>query len=323
MKVCLQCALDLKGPSRKHVSMPRFALANDNWIGRQPFPLHPGGEPLREMEVKSLARGRMCVKKIIAEPEKKGPRDTKQGGLVGNAIAFPQAKVSFMKGQQLPPTPEDAEEFMRDSVIIAMVGADVEDLHNAKWAEVRRNAYVEAGEFLTSHDVFYSDMAVDASAAAAQCAIVRLQLVPRTLLASLARDHRGGRGTSVLFTMLVSQRGRWVRRGRPDQRRDLAASCAALSAQSGASPFAGLCPNEEVMSRRESPLSNGEIACATRIPPRQKKRPATRGCRTQRLRDRPAIKLHPANLQAGLGRVSAASPQGGRKGHQNRKFEPF
>ncbi len=216
VKVCLQCALDLSRSSRKHVSMPRFALANGNWIGRQPFPLHPGGEPLREMEVKSLARGRMCVKKIIAEPEKKGPRDTKQGGLVGNAIAFPQAKVSFMKGQQLPPTPEDAEEFMRDSVIIAMVGADVEDLHNAKWAEVRRNAYVEAGEFLTSHDVFYSDMAVDASAAAAQCAIVRLQLVLRTLLASLARDHPGGKRNLRLVRrcLLVSGAAGYAEEGR-------------------------------------------------------------------------------------------------------------
>ena len=51
-----------------------YALANDNWIGRMPFPLAPGGEPLHEMELKSLARGRMCVKKVIAEPGRQGPR---------------------------------------------------------------------------------------------------------------------------------------------------------------------------------------------------------------------------------------------------------
>ena len=118
--------------------MPKFALANDNWIGRVPFPLRPGGEPLHEMELKSLARGRMCVKKVIAEPERKGPHAGRQGGLVGNAIAFPQAEVRLLRAQELPPPPDEAAASMRDSVIIALAGADVEDLHKAKWVEVRR-----------------------------------------------------------------------------------------------------------------------------------------------------------------------------------------
>ena len=63
--------------------MPRYALANDNWIGRMPFDFTPNGEPLHDMEVKSLARGRMCVQKVIAEPEKQGPRADRQGGLRG------------------------------------------------------------------------------------------------------------------------------------------------------------------------------------------------------------------------------------------------
>ncbi len=56
----------------------------------------PGGEPLHEMEVKSLARGRMCVNKVIAEPLRRGPRDGRQKGLRGNSIAFPQAKISLL-----------------------------------------------------------------------------------------------------------------------------------------------------------------------------------------------------------------------------------
>ena len=91
VKVCFDCGKSLEGAPE--VKMPMNALANDNWIGRVPFPLRPGGEPLRDMELRSLARGRVCVNKIIAEPEKRGPRDERQGGLVGNFICFPQAKV--------------------------------------------------------------------------------------------------------------------------------------------------------------------------------------------------------------------------------------
>ncbi len=48
------------------------------------------------MTLKSLARGRMCVRNVIAEPERSGPRSTKQGGLRANAIAFPQAKLELL-----------------------------------------------------------------------------------------------------------------------------------------------------------------------------------------------------------------------------------
>ena len=54
------------------------------------------------MTLKSLARGRMCVHKVIAEPERPGPRSTKQGGLHANAIAFPQAKLELLDSAELP-----------------------------------------------------------------------------------------------------------------------------------------------------------------------------------------------------------------------------
>jgi|TARA_B110000285_G_C14598024_1_gene369335 hypothetical protein len=123
--------------------MPKYALANDNWIGRRPFPMAPGGEPLHEMEVKSLARGRMCVNKVIAEPSRRGPRDGRQKGLRGNSIAFPQAKIELMQGTELPPTAEEASRFLAESVVIALAGVDVEDLHNARFAEIRRRPYVK------------------------------------------------------------------------------------------------------------------------------------------------------------------------------------
>ena len=94
VKVCSDCGHCLGAPQPKLVNMPRYALSNDNWIGRLPFPFHPGGEPLRDMELRSLARGRVCVSKIIAEPERKGPREGRQGGLVGNFNVFHRLKWS-------------------------------------------------------------------------------------------------------------------------------------------------------------------------------------------------------------------------------------
>ncbi len=168
--VCHECGKDLSGTSPNEVFMPKYALANDNWIGRRPFPLAPGGEPLREMETKSLARGRMCVNKVIAEPERRGPRDGRQRGLLGNSIAFPQAKVELLQSSELPPPPEEAARFLSESVVIALAGADVEDLHNAKFAEVRRQPYVDAARFLTQHNLFNGDMSVNEERAATEFA---------------------------------------------------------------------------------------------------------------------------------------------------------
>ena len=78
--VCHDCGHQLSAGEPRKVFMPRFALANDNWTGRTPVALTPGGQPLHDMEVKSLARGRLCVNKVIAEPERRGPRQGRQGG---------------------------------------------------------------------------------------------------------------------------------------------------------------------------------------------------------------------------------------------------
>ena len=42
----------------------------------------------------------------------------------------------------------------------------MQDLHNARWAQVRRNEYINAGDFLVAHNIFYSDVVVDREAAA-------------------------------------------------------------------------------------------------------------------------------------------------------------
>ena len=166
VQVCQDCGYALSAEKPKQIFMPRYALANDNWIGRLPFPFCPGGEPLRDMEVKSLARGRMCVHKVIAEPERAGPWKDRQGGLVGNTIAFPQGKVEFSPSLEFPAPSAEAADFMSKTVIIALAGADVEDLHKAKWAEVRRQPYLDAATFLTRHNMFHGDMSVNEERAA-------------------------------------------------------------------------------------------------------------------------------------------------------------
>ena len=110
VKVCGDCGYALSAPTPQKVQMPMYALANDNWIGRMPFPLALGGEPLPGMELESLACGRVCVKKVIAEPERQGPRDERQGGLRGNSIAFPQATAHVCDSNELPP-PKDATDW--------------------------------------------------------------------------------------------------------------------------------------------------------------------------------------------------------------------
>ena len=120
------------------IEMARYALANDNWIGRMPHALAPGGELLGEMVLKTLARGRLCVNKIIAEPGKPGPQSGKQRGLRGNTISFPQGRLELLDAVELPAPPEKAAEFMSKSVIIALAGTDMDDLRKAKVAEIPR-----------------------------------------------------------------------------------------------------------------------------------------------------------------------------------------
>ena len=44
VQVCSDCGHALSADSPKTVHMPKYALANDNWIGRMPFDLTPDGD---------------------------------------------------------------------------------------------------------------------------------------------------------------------------------------------------------------------------------------------------------------------------------------
>ena len=67
-------------------------------------------------------------------------------------------EVDVLQSRELPARPDEAQRFLAESVVIALAGADVDDLSKARWANVRKGEYMGAAGFLTSHSVSYSDM---------------------------------------------------------------------------------------------------------------------------------------------------------------------
>ena len=160
---CLACATDL---CSKNPFMPRYALANDNFIGRLPSAFrndHGGALTSASLQLLSLAR--MCVRKVIAEPGRRGDPATKQKGLRANTICFPQAVPKQLLTSSLPASLDASTAFMAESISIALVNSDPNDLHNARWAQVPRTEYIEAARFLISHNVAYHGLLLDTDAA--------------------------------------------------------------------------------------------------------------------------------------------------------------
>ena len=56
---------------------------------------------------------------------------------------------------------------MSQTVVIALAGADVSDLHTAQFAEIRRQPYLDDARLLTNHNIFHGDMSVNEERAAA------------------------------------------------------------------------------------------------------------------------------------------------------------
>ena len=177
-------------------------------ILRLPFAFAPHGEPLGEMTLKTLARGRMCVSKIIAEPERRGPRNNRQGGLRGNSIAFPQQRLELLESTELPAAPEQAADFMSRTVVIALAGVETDDfrkqLHTAKWAEIPRQHYLDAARFCAAHGMAYEGVSVNEERACEMFAVqgrtsdaVLQQAVPILSASELAHRLEGPADTGT------------------------------------------------------------------------------------------------------------------------------
>ena len=123
-EVCVSCSKSL---TRKVPIMPKYALANSLWIGREPLVFRCEGKKLSPMTFLLLSLGRAVVQKIIAEKDKPGRREEKQKGMRSNTVAFPQAKIRELVSTELPAASGETHRFLSDTISIALVGCDPED----------------------------------------------------------------------------------------------------------------------------------------------------------------------------------------------------
>ena len=156
--VCVDCSDSLRGKKPK---MPRYAMANDNLMLREPFVFRQNGKKLSPMSFAMLALARMVVTKLIAEKDKKADPATKQKGLRCNTICLPQARARELITEALPAEPKASAEFFADTISIALVGCDPQDLDRAQFAEVPREAYKTAVRFCVAHPEAYVNLHID------------------------------------------------------------------------------------------------------------------------------------------------------------------
>lgn len=127
--VCVPCSKSL---TRTVPQMPKYALANSLWIGREPLVFRSDGKKLSPMTFLLLSLGRAVVQKIIAEKDKPGRREEKQKGMRSNTVAFPQAKIRELVSHELPAASDETYRFLSDTISIALVGCDPEDRESSK-----------------------------------------------------------------------------------------------------------------------------------------------------------------------------------------------
>ena len=114
--VCMACSQSL---TRKVPQMPKFALANSLWIGREPVVFRNQGKKLSPMTFLLLSLGRAVVQKIIAEKDKPGRRQEKQMGMRSNTVAFPQAKTRELVSTELPAASIETHRYLSDIVCVS------------------------------------------------------------------------------------------------------------------------------------------------------------------------------------------------------------
>ena len=136
--------------------MPRYALANDLWIGRCP----PALQDLEAGTQKLLPLVRTCIQVTILQGSGL-PASERQRGLIGNSIFLPQASPSQVQ-RVLPPSADTLQEHFS----FVLVDADKQNIHRAPLLETSHSKYCEAVKCLNClnqlspyyHDV---DIALD------------------------------------------------------------------------------------------------------------------------------------------------------------------
>ena len=114
--------------------MPKYPLANFNFIGRMP-PLYQG---LSQSTQWLLSLARPCFHKLVLG---KGAPQERQCGLTGNSIVLAQP-VTGRSVPELPP-PIDA---LTSNILVVFTNS-TQNLSTAKWATVDREQYLECAAF--------------------------------------------------------------------------------------------------------------------------------------------------------------------------------
>jgi len=129
--ICYECATCLCVED-KLIKMPRFALSNAMWLGRQHTLLQNASLGLRLL----LGLGRPCLRKLLLGA---GRREERQSGTTGNHVLVSQGSPSIR--EVLPPSSRQ----LSDS-FVAVFGQDKEDLSKCQLLTVSRNAYKTLAE---------------------------------------------------------------------------------------------------------------------------------------------------------------------------------
>jgi len=164
--ICRCCQQALSGLAPR---MPKYALANDLWMGRMP-------PALRDLSVGAwmllpLARALIRRYNCFNDSGKHGPADQRIKAYIGNVCAFPQADGGKLV-TSFPPREED----VIDHLLIAFAGQQG-DLKKAFIKELGVNAdkFRAAYEFLRSSKALYSRVEWDAEAAKWACLVYWLR----------------------------------------------------------------------------------------------------------------------------------------------------
>ena len=112
--------------------MPRFALSNAMWLGRQHTLLQNASLGLRLL----LGLGRSCFRKLLLGA---GRREERQSGTTGSHVLVSQASPSIR--EVLPPSSRQ----LSDS-FVAVFGQDKEDLSKCQLLTVSQSAYKTLAE---------------------------------------------------------------------------------------------------------------------------------------------------------------------------------
>ena len=108
--------------------MPLYALANDNWGGRERPHVRAASKATKML----ASIGRCCWKQVRLG---KGAPDVQQKGISGNTILFAQPTANI-PSMELPP----ASDALVDSLNLAFARS-THDLSQAYWATVKRSEY--------------------------------------------------------------------------------------------------------------------------------------------------------------------------------------